>query len=194
MSEASEIGVCQNTTHAISNYFVDNLHDSRTEWPAVVPQPGDYKLQIYSRVASHSTFNAFGARIPVRSLLKIEQWRDIATGHPDDDWLLDLLTYGFPLQYSGPANPSGGVIKGNHPSGRNYSDPLRKFIDYELRNATLVGKTLINEAVPVLYIEADSCMLGGGATMASLTQLYRSPAITRQLLQYSIIQGARTRF
>lgn len=60
------------------------------------------------------------ARVLLESTIIIENWCVLATGHQYDEWLLDMLLYGFPLQYTGPAFETHSVE--NHSSAKAFPD------------------------------------------------------------------------
>lgn len=66
-----------------------------------------------------------------------EAWARIGTGHVDDEWVLNCIAYGFPLQYRGPALSARPVV--NHPSALNYPDHVTRYIATELKLGALVG-------------------------------------------------------
>lgn len=66
-----------------------------------------------------------------------EAWARQSTGHKDDQWLLNCISFGFPLQYTGPAIPVRPVI--NHPSAVNFHSHVLRYIETELELGALVG-------------------------------------------------------
>lgn len=115
------------------------IEQQRAEWPHVTQQPASKVLQIYDVVRKAGTYNAFGARVAVKSLLNLSEWDKASTGHPDDQWLLQLIRFGFPLQYMGPPNPSKGIVSPNHKSAIDYGKHITKFIQNEVDNQTIMG-------------------------------------------------------
>ena len=88
---------------------------TKTGWPRPqaleIAYPDMAKL--YTAVATHSRPNSMAARIPIPSRLNVDHWYAIATGHPHDTVVLDGVTFGFNLQYTGPPLPTEGHIE-NH--------------------------------------------------------------------------------
>lgn len=115
------------------------LADSRrSDWPDVDDNLTTAQVfQIYHQVRQTGLPNMLGARRRVPSLLNHDTWRALATGHPDDQLVLDGLEFGFPLQYVGPV-----IMRHNrtsHPSADKYMDHVRRYIDIETKNKALLG-------------------------------------------------------
>lgn len=76
------------------------------------------------------THNFLGPRVPLGKENNIKAWREISTGHPDDQWIIQSIEYELPLQYRGPAiiNTFGG----NHPSAVQYPNQVNSYIQKEV--------------------------------------------------------------
>lgn len=92
---------------------------------------------IYNKVKLTGLPNTLGAKILLSSSIKIHAWEKLAQAHGLDDWLLNMLSYGFPLQYTGTI-PGPNRID-NHSSALQYPEHVRKFIAKELREGALAG-------------------------------------------------------
>lgn len=96
-------------------------------------------MSVYEQVRSFGTYNVFGARIRLDSTLNVENWRLLSTNHIDDDWLIQLVEYGFPLQYVGPSCPTDLKKVTNHSSAVEFQDHVSHFIQKEIENNTIFG-------------------------------------------------------
>lgn len=77
-------------------------HSRIKNWPVPSDLAKDEPIfDIYSRVRDTGMPNMLKAKIVVPSLLKLDIWMAIATGHPDDSIVLNGITYGFPIHYTG---------------------------------------------------------------------------------------------
>lgn len=123
----------------IDHEYVSQLRQWRRDWPEVVTQKASELLEVYNQVKTRKVYNVMGAKVPVNSTLKIDIWQSLRTNHTDDNWILQLIEYGFPLQYEGGPNPSKSVQYSNHASGRLFADHVRQFISKEISNNTLLG-------------------------------------------------------
>lgn len=97
----------------------------------------DQIFQIYHQVKLTGLPNMLGARRRVPSLLNHEAWRAVATGHPDDQLVLDGLEFGFPLQYVG-----SKITRNNrtsHPSAVRHINHVRRYLKTETENRALLG-------------------------------------------------------
>lgn len=76
---------------------IDLAESRKREWPNIMYGAIHHPLlDIYRRVRDTG--------LPNRpSMLNYPTWRSVATGHPDDDYILDGIRFGFPLHYVGPA-------------------------------------------------------------------------------------------
>lgn len=108
-------------------------------WPNVVTQSNHEKLKLYNIVRSAGTYNVLAARQIVPSQLKIDGWFANTTGHVDDEWVIEMIMYGFPLQYNGPSDPHNGVELANHSSATAYNEHIDRFVKSELECQTLIG-------------------------------------------------------
>lgn len=75
--------------------------------------------------------------VPLADHKNIQAWKDISSSHPDDQWIVQCIEYGFPLQYQGP--PLRNNFKGNHPSAVNYPEQVRSYIEKEIQLGGLAG-------------------------------------------------------
>lgn len=72
----------------------DLARSRRGDWPTVDPAIEICELlSIYQQVRDSGLPNMLGLRIPVPSLLKVSAWQAVATGHPDDNYVLDGIVW-----------------------------------------------------------------------------------------------------
>lgn len=67
----------------------------------------------------------------------MDDWKMRATGHEDDEWLIDCISMGFPMQYCGPALYNG--FTSNHPSTINFPQYVTDYIEYERSIDAIIG-------------------------------------------------------
>lgn len=105
-------------------------------WPRIDPNLGSV-TQIYNTVKALGLPNSLGAKVPLQSSLKLLNWRELARHHSLEEWLLPMLEYGFPLQYSGPAPTNNHIT--NHTSVLEFPLHVSKYIRKELAEGALAG-------------------------------------------------------
>lgn len=117
----------------------DEVKEQRSvAWPHLIPAASAFaKLDVYNCCRKANTYNLLGPKVPVQMCNNIDAWASLRTGHIDDDWILNCICFGFPLQYRGPPLPSRPVV--NHPSATNYHDHVSRYIATELELGALVG-------------------------------------------------------
>lgn len=107
-------------------------------WPHLSPvSQNEPKLQVYNLCWQAATHNVLGPRCQIASCNNIDVWRKLSTGHSEDEWLIDCIQFGFPLQFRGP--PINNHFNGNHPSAVNFPSHINKYIEKELRLGALAG-------------------------------------------------------
>lgn len=74
----------------------------------------------YNKVKATGLPNLLGAKIPLFSSIKIEAWDALVNDYELDDWLVQMLCYGFLLQYTGSV-PKPSTIS-NHSSPVQYPE------------------------------------------------------------------------
>lgn len=117
----------------------DQLRDDRIQnWPephhTVRTEP---IFDTYQKVKATGMPNMLQAKILVPSLLKLDVWRAIATGHPDDSIVLDGIAYGFPIQYIGPKLDRDN--KTVHSSATQFMPHVRSYVKKECENMAMLG-------------------------------------------------------
>lgn len=92
--------------------------------------------EIYNQVIRTGLPNVLGARIPIPSSIKIDEWRKIQSQHPDDQWIIQCLEFGFPMEYGGPPTPM--MECSNHPSATNYQKSIFSYLLVEMEYGTVI--------------------------------------------------------
>lgn len=110
--------------------------DRRNTWPDIDQGLGQV-TKIYNTVRATGLPNSLGAKIPLPSAIRVNNWEPLLSDSHSDYWLLPMLNYGFPLQYHGPAPRPNSV--NNHSSAVQYPDHVRKYIAKELSEGALAG-------------------------------------------------------
>ena len=107
-------------------------------WPILVQNEWantDYAL-IYSKVRETGVPNYLAAKIPLKSGLKIQNWKLLLSNYHDND-ILEFLEFGWPVDYS--ANRLPVPTYKNHIEREDYSYHINKYIQTELKHKALLG-------------------------------------------------------
>lgn len=114
------------------NLVAERIHT----WPTITQVAPEYRVY-YQKVHATGLPNVLDARLPLPSGLNIPNWHAASTGHYDDNWLCELIEFGFPLQYTGHI-PSPCFAE-NHPSGVRFPKHVRQYLEKERAEGTLLG-------------------------------------------------------
>ena len=107
-------------------------------WPFPALEVEHGTALIYDRVRAAGAPNYRGARIPLPSPLHLEVWAHEATGHRDDDTIINGVTYGFPIQYTGgPAYDKQPDT--NHTSAEAYDAHVKQYFEKEVSECAMAG-------------------------------------------------------
>lgn len=84
--------------------FASNIKKEREGvWPglngAAASAPA---LDAYNTCINQMTHNVLGPRVALGKEMNVKALREISTSHPDDEWIVNCIEYGFSLQYRGP--------------------------------------------------------------------------------------------
>ena len=85
--------------------------------------------------------NAFGAKIPVPTALKVHMWAHLLR-HYDDKIVAEFLKYGWPINYSSHQSPLS--TPHNHQSALAFADHVRHYIKTELSFGAIAGPFSVN--------------------------------------------------
>lgn len=124
----------QRTIDRMNPYFV--AQERIATWPMIDQSLGQI-TDVYNKVRATGLPNALGAKVPLFSSIKPDNWRYLAHDQQIDEWLFEMLRYGFPLQYTG-KSPTDNHVD-NHSSAIKYPDQVRKYIAKELAEGALAG-------------------------------------------------------
>ena len=149
-----------------------------SKWPTTTIK--EQCLDIYNEVKLKGTFNVIGARREVNSLLKYSNWEKYTTGHSDDNWIVQLVRFGFPLQYVGPPVEQKEIVD-NHTSARQHMKHVDSFIKTEIQNLTLLGPF---NKIPFTWANVAPIM----------TRPKSNPLKRRIIVDYSFPEGGVNKF
>ena len=93
-------------------------------------------LETHELVKATGKPNFLQARIPIQSQLNVEQWEKALVGYWDRQ-LLDLLKYGFPLDFNRACDL--GQYTGNHSSAIEFPKDIEAYLQEELSYGALLG-------------------------------------------------------
>ena len=93
-------------------------------------------LHAHELVKATGKPNYLQARIPIQSQLNVEQWEEALVGYWDRQ-LLDLLKYGFPLDFNRSCDL--GKYTGNHSSATDFPKDIEAYLQEELSYGALLG-------------------------------------------------------
>lgn len=132
-------GVRIDPIKAISDSYRAEITAKRKDWPNLSRPASTYSLRLYEEVKRSGTYNVFAVRKEVKSGLNYQNLEAMKTGHMDDDWLVDLVRFGFPLQYRGEGFRGRPGEHSNHSSATSFQSAVDQFIDKEIKNDTIIG-------------------------------------------------------
>lgn len=128
-----------------------DLKEQRVNWPRLsTAATADPRLCVYTKCKAMTSYNMLGPRAPIKTCNNIGAWESHVTGHPDDAWIVECVSFGFPLQYRGP--PLLNEFLSNHPSATNFDYHVRKYIDTETKLGVLIGPFDAPPFVPWCHI------------------------------------------
>ena len=144
--------------HNSDNYIhpADLAESRRAEWPAPVAIVDNYPrlASIYSLVRDTGLPNAMQSRLPLPTNLNVQCWINIATGHTDDDIVIEGVMYGFHSQYWGAPRPTSNTGY-NHVSANAYPrPPLRSQEQFVLYAKEFIARAMAKRgAVVLIYLD-----------------------------------------
>ena len=109
-----------------------------TQWPLPSPHMNGNTAYIYDTVRSTMAHNHAKAKIHIETSLDLAKWASEATGHKDDNMVLQGLRYGFPIQYTGPPI-IGNRRTPNHDTALRFPDDISSYIKKEMSFGALEG-------------------------------------------------------
>ena len=93
-------------------------------------------IQIHNLVKRSGVYNFLGCRIPIKSQLNLDEWSHQLRGYWDVQ-LIDLLTYGFPLDFNR-KSPLNWEDK-NHKSAVEYPKDVEAYLLEEVHHGAIMG-------------------------------------------------------
>lgn len=132
--EKSAPVICFNLTQT----KIDVARERHDCWPRLTAAAAKVPfLRIYEACRGAAAYNLLGPRKPIKTCNNVRAWEDYSTGHSDDKWLIECITYGFPLQYRGP--PIHNKFVDNHPSAKNFPTDVGNYITKEMALGAIIG-------------------------------------------------------
>ena len=108
------------------------------KWPFPSEYVKDETAKLYTAVKSKNAQNYAGARQYIKMSLNIDNWEKEATGHRDDQMVLQGIKYGFPIQYQGPPQYENKATI-NHSSAMKFPESIDEYISKEIKYGALEG-------------------------------------------------------
>ena len=93
-------------------------------------------IQQHFRVNATGIPNFLGARIPIKSQLNVEEWRNILVDYWDKQ-LIHLIQFGFPLDFN-----RNCILKHdneNHSSANEYPADIQAYLNEEMAHGAIIG-------------------------------------------------------
>lgn len=112
------------------------IEERRSTWPDIAVDIHNLS-STYNQVRATGLPNSLSAKVPLTSSLRLDNWRAYAREYGLDEWIVNMLAFGFPLQYTGTV-PRPYLAR-NHSSANQYPEQVRKFIQKELQEGALAG-------------------------------------------------------
>ena len=117
--------------------------------------------------------NAFGAKIPVPTALKVHMWAHLLR-HYDDKIVAEFLKYGWPINYSSHQSPLS--TPHNHQSALAFADHVRHYIKTELSFGAITGPFSVNPlSKPLVCSPLQTVPKGGSSTRRVVMDLSFPP-------------------
>lgn len=110
-----------------------------TCWPAMAPLAAEKFpdfADAYTKIVSTALPNFLGAKLTVKSDLKVHKWRQYLENY-HDPLLCEFLQFSWPIGYKLHKPPQS--IDKNHPSADAHMSHVRKFIEIEMEHGALLG-------------------------------------------------------
>ena len=117
--------------------------------------------------------NAFGAKIPVPTALKVHMWAYLLR-HYDDRIVAEFLKYGWPINYSSHQSPLS--TPHNHQSALAFADHVRHYIKTELSFGAIAGPFSVNPlSKPLVCSPLQTVPIRGSSTRRVVMDLSFPP-------------------
>lgn len=114
-----------------------NIRQERlSTWPELISIHSPI-LDIYHNIRSTGLPNCMGARLPLHSTINISVWETLAEHSDLNRVFLDMLCFGFPLQFTGSLLPESNPS--NHSSALNYMSHIHQYIQKETAEGAILG-------------------------------------------------------
>lgn len=128
-------GITQATLEMVSKQVTETRKSS---WPRLTAAASMRKeLNVYSSCQRAATHNLMGPRIPLPTGINIDAWHKYSEGNSADEWVLQCIEYGYPMQCNGPALINN--VAPNHSSANNFSAHVNRYIQKESELGCIIG-------------------------------------------------------
>ena len=93
-------------------------------------------IKIHNLVKQSGVYNFWGCRIPIHTQLNVDEWSRQLSGYWDTQ-LIDLITYGFPLDFNRKSNLKWEDK--NHKSALDYPMDVDTYLHEEIQHGAIMG-------------------------------------------------------
>ena len=114
--------------------WVENIIPDVVEGPVTCIQ--DFYIKAHDVIVKSGIPNFKGAKISVPTRLKLDEW-SLRLNDYSDSGIIDLLTYGFPMGYSGKDLPVCEVK--NHQGATDHAGFIDRYIQKEIEGGLILG-------------------------------------------------------
>ena len=126
--------------------WVPNVVDHHVQGP--VTKMTDFYVKAHTIIQETGVPNFVKAKIPVPTSLKVGEWSKRLVDY-EDNQIVDLLTYGFPIGYDGDTPPVSDVK--NHKGAENFSEFIDGYLNKEVGKNLMLGPLSENPlSVPLM--------------------------------------------
>ena len=123
--------------YAPEEHIGDQLPDYK-KWPYPTMSMASGTASIYEQALAARLGGRTPPRVDQDTTLKIQAWRNAATGHQQDELVIQGIAHGFPVQYRGPPR-LGDTPRYNHATAVNHADHIQEYIMKETDCHALEG-------------------------------------------------------
>ena len=107
-------------------------------WPFPAPSLPPDLADMYEQAIEARSKDDPGIRPIINTALRLDEWEACRTGHDDDDWILDAIRHGFPIQFTGPPCYDPPLLY-NHASALTHDKTIKDYIRKETAHGALLG-------------------------------------------------------
>lgn len=140
--EANDLERLTTVEHKLDNNFMRRMdpyniaHERILNWP-YLRRGLETSLYPHDDVRAVGLPNCLSSKIPLKSSLKVENWAAMARHAQIDDVFIQMLKYGFPLQFIGERVPTH--FQDNHASALNFQNHIEQYLQKETSELAMLG-------------------------------------------------------